>query len=170
MAKSAGASRAYDETYLEKYSEEHLWYEVDMLIGVGRFLSIPTTVGGPTAEDARRVSNLVVEGFGIHVRNVIDFLYLGQPKSADVVAVDYCDPGVWKNVRPPMSATLSKARARANKELAHLTTARIPGLAPEKKWDAVALLGELKPVLKLWLKTARASAVSTRIRELIDSL
>jgi hypothetical protein len=156
--------------FLEKYSEEHLWYEIDMLVGVGKYLSISTVVGGPTPDDARRINNLLVEGFGIHFRNVIDFLYLDRPEPTDVVASDFCTPGSWEDVRPPICAALTSARTRANKELAHLTTARIAGTAPEKNWDAVALLKELKPILKLWLGNAKPSAVSGLIKELIDSL
>ncbi len=170
MAKSTGTSRPFHDPFLEMYSAEHVWYEIDMLVGIGRYLSMPTAVSGPTLDDARRVNNLFVEGFGIHIRNVIGFLYSNQPGPTDVVASDFCAPGAWHKVRPPMSMAISKARTRANKELAHLTTARIAGDAPEKKWDAVGLLKELKPVLKLWLRSVKPSALSTRVKELIDSL
>jgi hypothetical protein len=170
MVNPTKPSRPYNDAFLGNYSEEHLWYEIDMLIGIGKYLSAPAIIGASTPNDARRVSNLLIEGFGIHIRNVIDFLYLDRPQPTDVVASDFCTLGAWEKVRPPMSFALNRARIRANKELAHLTTARIAGAVPEKKWDAVVLLNELKPTLKLWLKNAKPVAVSTRVKELIVSL
>ena len=151
MVKPTPPSRPYNDVFLENYSEEHLWYEIDMLVGIGKYLSAPTIVGGSTLDDARRINNLLVEGFGIHIRNIIDFLYLDRPQPADIIASDFCPPGAWDRVRPPISSAFTRARTRANKELAHLTTARIAGAVPEKKWDTIVLLNELKPMLKLWL-------------------
>jgi hypothetical protein len=152
------------------FSEEHLWYELDMAFGVGKYLSGQARASGPTPGDARRVANLLVEGFAIHVRNLIDFLYPNHLRATDVVAADFCPPGAWEKAGPTISAALSNARTRANKELAHLTTERISGAALEKTWDAVALLTEIVPLLKLWLKTAKPSAASARVRQLIDSI
>jgi hypothetical protein len=170
VKKYSRPSQSYSDDFLGKYLEEHLWYEIDMLFGIGKYLSVSTAVCGPTPDDARRINNVLIEGFGLHLRNVIDFLFLDRPEPTDVVASDFCNPGAWENLRPLIGPALTRARTRSNKELAHLTTSRIAGAVPEKNWDAVALLKELKPTLKLWLEKAKPSTLSTRIKELIDSL
>jgi len=112
MVKPTPPSRPYNDVFLENYSEEHLWYEIDMLVGIGKYLSAPTIVGGSTLDDARRINNLLVEGFGIHIRNIIDFLYLDRPQPADIIASDFCPPGAWDRVRPPISSAFTRARTR----------------------------------------------------------
>ena len=84
--------------------------------------------------------NLKIEGFVLHLQNVIDFLYI-SPKPTDLSASDFCKPGLGYG-RPAMSQTLSEARTRANKEMAHLTTGRQFGTPVTKQWDFSGLLAE----------------------------
>ena len=50
-------------------------------------------------------------------------------RDTDVVAEDFCATGTWKR---PIDQTLSDARTRVHKELAHLTSDRISG-SPQRK-------------------------------------
>ena len=79
---------------------------------------------------------MTVELFGLHLRNLITFLYpTRNQQDTDVYARDYfSDKGEWERIAPPLSATLDTARRRANKELGHLTTERIDGFQDRKKW------------------------------------
>ena len=95
----------------------------------------------------------MIEGFAIHLRNVIDFLYT-KPYPTDVVAADFLPVGEWEQIRPAITNSLEVARIRANKEIAHLTTDRIPGTPPEKQWDCSGLVTEIRPILQLFLSKA----------------
>jgi hypothetical protein len=154
-------SRPFDDSYLLDYSAEHLRYEFDMFTWLGRVCGNPAVqIRGPSAEDASRLNNVLIEGFAVHIRNVLDFLYLDRPQATDVVAADFFSPGSWVQIRPAISATLEGARVRANKEIAHLTTSRIAGSPPEKGWEFVALSDELRRVLRLFAARAMATRCS----------
>jgi hypothetical protein len=122
---SSSPPRPFGDQYLLAYSEEHVVYEFDMFLWLARVCGSGARLGAPTATDAARLSNVLIESFVVHLRNVIDFLYLDRPKPTDVVAADFFDPSVWEGLRPAISATLESARVRANKEIAHLTTERM---------------------------------------------
>lgn len=161
-------SRPYTDNYLQAYSKEHVFYEIDMFFGVGDFIAKQALVRASSPNNVTRLASLVVEGFAIHVRNIIEFLYSKQPRPTDVVAADFCLPGAWEAARPSLSNTLETARVRADKELAHLTTARISGNPPEKTWEAAALMIEIKPLLKLFLITTQPTALADRVKNQIN--
>ena len=87
-------------------------------------------------------ANLKVEGFGLHLRNLIEFFYPSSPHADDVLAVDYV--ANWDTKRPAITPLLESARARANKELHHLTAQRIAGRPSHKEWDFDRVGQELK--------------------------
>lgn len=161
-------TRPYDDSYLLTYSEEHVFYEVDMFFGLAAMLSVPSRgVVGPSVEDATRVNNALIEAFGIHLRNVLDFLYIDRLQPTDVVAADFFPAGTWQTIRPAISRTLQDARTRANKELAHLTTERLAGSVPQKVWAFSALANEVKPLIQLFVARASSTALSPRVAQAI---
>jgi hypothetical protein len=169
---SAPITRPFADSYLLDYSNEHVFYEVDHFFWLADLLDRssliinPTspfgtpsiTVTGSAPEDLKRVNNILIEGFAIHLRNVIDFLYT-KPQPTDVVAEDFFPLGDWDKIRPPISTTLEAARIRANKEIAHLTTDRMAGSPPAKRWDCKGLANEIRPLLQLM----SSKALSTRL-------
>ena len=163
MALSSSPSRPFTDSYLLAYSEEHVSYEVQMFftmieIGVkGR-----VTLGG-APEITPTLSNALLESIVIHLRNLIDFLYPKNPQLTDIVASDFFDPDQWESLRTALTDTLSAARVRANKEMAHLTTDRIFGIPPEKRWDFVGLATELRMVLQIFVKNAKQSRLSPNV-------
>lgn len=162
------ATRPYSDSYLLAYSGEHIFYEVDMFFGLVAMLSIPSrAVVAPSVEEARRVNNALVEAFGIHLRNILDFLYIDRPQPTDVVALDFFTMGTWQTLRPAISRVLEDARVRANKELAHLTTERLAGNVPEKVWAFSALANEVRPLLQFFVAQARSAALSPRVAQAI---
>ena len=151
-------ARPFNDAYLVTYSAEHIAYEVDMFFGMVEMLSCSHRICASSVAEAKRLNCALIEAFGMHLRNLIDFLYMSRPKPSDVVAADFC--GTWQTVRPALSPHLENARVRANKELAHLTTDRLAGAPPAKHWAVPALAEEIRPLLRLFVKHARVSALS----------
>jgi hypothetical protein len=99
-----------------------------------------------------------------HLRNLIDFLFNLTPGDTDVAAVDFCAPGGWN---PVITQTLSDAKRRVNKELAHLTTDRISGSPLRKQWDFTGLARALRPLVLDFVAKADPGKLSPRIRTAI---
>jgi hypothetical protein len=158
-------NRPFDDAYLFAYSAEHVWYEIYMFFGMKEMFSPPSMIVAPSGEKVRMVNCALIESFGIHFRNIIDFLYTDDPQPTDVVAADYC--AEWAKLRFPISQELEKARTRANKELAHLTTQRIAGAPQEKNWDFAGLAEKIRPSLHLFVKHARAGALAPKVSQAI---
>jgi hypothetical protein len=106
---STSPERPFSDAYLIAYSEEHVFYEFDMFLWVAQVCGRGAKLAAPTEADTTRLSNVLIEAFVVHLRNVIDFLYLDKPKKTDVVAADFFAPGGWEGLRPPISATLDSA-------------------------------------------------------------
>jgi hypothetical protein len=110
---------------------EHLYYEIDMLQGTMERLETGST------ED-RIFHNALVESFTIHARNLMHFLYPIGEKPSDILAADFFeDEEYWLKNRPGAPKEFDTARARVNKEIAHLTHDRL-SVTPERKlWNSV---------------------------------
>lgn len=136
-----------DEELLD-YSEEHLFYEVEMLLNVSAL---------STENLPQIIRNIRVESFAIHLRNLIIFFY---PTSTvfptDVYASHFfSDTNEWRRICPPLSQTLRDAKKRADKEVGHLTMERIAGTNdPRKEWDIRGLVNEITPIIKLFCASA----------------
>lgn len=155
----------FENEYLLRYSEEHLLYEVSMLFGLVKILSVTKKSEGGLDNIEK---NALLESFGIHLRNLIDFLYCTVKKQDDVVAADFLDEGEWSRIRPEITKTLSYARTRANKEFMHLTSRRISGTPDNKQWEFRALSTEIKPALKLFVESADSGKLSPKTVSLIN--
>lgn len=79
-----------------------------MFFGITALLSPLTTIGAGSHADAKRINFAMIEACGIHLRNLIDFLYLNKPQSTDVVATDFCSK--WQTLRPPITNSLESVR------------------------------------------------------------
>lgn len=157
-------SRPYTDAYLLEYSHEHVFYEVDMFMWLAQVCGGGAKIGAASPADTTRVSNVLIESFVVHLRNVVDFLFLDEPQRTDIVAADFCADGAWHSVRPAISPVLKKARIRAHKEIAHLTSDRLPGSSPEKQWKFRELAAEVQPILRLFSKIALDGRLSDRVR------
>jgi hypothetical protein len=157
-------TRPFRADYLAAYSAEHVLYEFDMLIWLSGMWGAGIEVGAPTPADRTRLRNALLEAFVIHFRNVVDFLYTDNPKPTDVVAGDFCGVNTWSLNRPPLSQSLTVARTRANKEIAHLTSDRQNGNPPTKVWDIEGLVAEIQPVIMLFLNKAESERLNPKVR------
>lgn len=122
--------------------DEHLRYEYSMLVAVAQAIASGISERG-------WLTNALLESFVIHLRNLIDFFYPpASSKPDDVVAGDFFSSSEeWEQLRPVMSAALTAARGRANKEISHLTYARLLVTPDAKPWAFLDLAQELGTVM-----------------------
>lgn len=184
--------RPYSDSELMAYSDEHLWYEIWMFfeavnvltpasasassyissttsgpMTVPALLGVPNSIVPPPGSAPRSstvMSNTQIESFMAHLRNLIEFMFTLKPGESDVAAVDFCAPEAWK---PVITQTLSDAKRRVNKELAHLTTERISGSPLRKQWDFTRLAQELRSHLQDFVARADPAKLSPRIKTVI---
>lgn len=151
---------------LQKYSYEHVRYELWMFLRLGQYLTeAPPSKG----EQEVVIHNAVIESFVIHLRNLIAFLYSVRVQTKDVIAADYFrDPSDWYKKRPPISRELRVARERSHKEVIHLTTERISGASPQKRWPVATLVREIKSLMGLFASLASPDRLDQTIHQLID--
>jgi hypothetical protein len=139
---------------LTTYSDEHVYYEASMAIWTSQLLSVP--FGALTKELAQILRFAVIESFATQVRNLVDFFYPRETvRATDVIAADYYVGGTLPTEFPPISPTLERARTRADKELAHLTTGRISGAPPEKDWPRDEIVRDLRLLLRRFVSDAQ---------------
>ena len=130
----------------------HLNYEIDMMTRVFQAL---TTRGQATPQ---WLTNALLESFVIHFRSLSDVFYPGNNcKVDDVLAGDFFDdPTSWDNLRPTLSEEFVTARGRVNKEIAHLTYARLSVLEEAKAWNITSLGEEMARVISAFSSAAPA--------------
>ncbi len=155
--------RPFSDEYLLRYSAEHVFYEIDHFFWLANLLAKQSVISTPSIEDDIRTRNIFIEGFGLHLRNIIDFLFLAKPRPTDVVAADFLPERMWETLKPAVSASLSVARDQANREMAHLSTIRILGNPPAKEWDFQGLANELRPTLRLMTEKALSSRLAPEV-------
>lgn len=124
---------------LRECSREHLAYEVQMFLAAAGFLEL--RIAAQDDNSGWFLRNAQLEAAVLHGRNLVDFLYpRGSFRPDDLVANHfYPGPSAFP-VIDPISPELEKFRARADKEMAHLTTQRLAGTPPEKAYDEVAFI------------------------------
>jgi hypothetical protein len=111
------------------------------------------------------LANALLESFVIHFRGLLDFFYPpATVKYDDVIAADYFDdPNEWERIKPsPLSTTLSQAKTRAHKEVAHLTYARLEVTPEQKGWAFVDIANEMHSLMELFLKNVPKNRLGSR--------
>jgi hypothetical protein len=156
---------------LARYSNEHVAYEIEMLFGAvlapqGE-LRVSTPALGYFLSMAR------IETFVLHLRSLIGFFYPDhfRAQAGDLLAhhfVNDPDPWAkWSTSRPALSATLERAKLRADKEIAHLTKDRIYGVPAEKGWDFAGLGEEIRTLLDALVAAADPQRLGPRVTAVI---
>lgn len=141
---------------LNAYSAEHVLYEFQLLWFATQELS--------RLDKPSPMASVLIESFGIHLRNLIDFFFTPRSKPDDVIAVDFY-PG-WIETIP---ASLTAARDRLNKELSHLTLGRKTGLEPSKPWDVTGLFQEVSAIAKRFAAKAPSAKLSPEVRKWLNT-
>ena len=147
---------AMSDRQLLEYSGEHLLHELSMLWELAECLP---------QKKASTETSALVESYGIHLRNLIDFFYR-EERDDDVTARDFLDAATdWTPGELPPS--LTKAQLRVNKELSHLTQKRISGTPPEKEWDTLGLLRDVAAIAKKFADRASEKKLHPKVREFL---
>lgn len=148
------------EAALRAFAEEHLEYEVRMLLSAAHGLAQPI--------HSQFEKNAFLECFTIHLRALIDFLW--EPASLredDAIASDFFQFSTdWEDIRPEFPLILEPARSRTNKEIAHLTYARMAVTPEFKVWNFAKMSAAIVPVLKLFVENADSSRIGNALQDL----
>lgn len=149
---------------LAEWADEHLVYEVDMLVfALERLIEVqPETLD----------SNLALESFAVHARCLFEFLW-GKPNPTydnDAFASDFSNE--WNGRRDAIPEHLAevKDRKRFGQEVFHLTYNRVSGSDEKKIWLCGQMGLEIALILKLFAELARPEALSDRTRARLSSI
>jgi len=148
------------EGELRAFAEEHLTYEVNMLLSAAQGLA--------QANNPQFVTNAFLECFTIHLRALIDFLWEpARLREDDAIASDFFTSAKhWENTRPEFPLDLEPARGRTGKEIAHLTYARMTVTPETKGWNVAKMTTAIVPVLKLFVEKAERSRIGKALANL----
>lgn len=129
-------SNSLSDDELKEYAEEHLQYEVDMLVWsagiLARLASLKNEGHLPWS-----INNGLLNSFSAHARNLIAFLYsrpMGKEFSTDIVIEDFVDEEIVNKHLVEIDPLLEEAIKKANKQVAHLTMERIEYEESGKAW------------------------------------
>jgi Arc/MetJ-type ribon-helix-helix transcriptional regulator len=169
--RGRSAPVVHTDEYLCAYSREHVYYEVERFFWAARLLGEGKTyIGATDGADAVLLNHGLIEVFVLHLRNLINFIFSDDHRGTDIVAAQFLPPGDWAKCRGTISTTLDRAKRRADKEMAHLTTDRITGAPPEKAWDFKGLADEIRPLIKLLSQKALSSRLAPNIAQAVDAV
>ncbi len=140
-------------------SSNHLHYELQMFQGLVRGM------GSGIAGERNVISNSLVEAFAIHVRVLIHFFY-SSPIKDDVVAEDFIEN--WEI--PNMTEILEVAKDRADKEVAHLTFARLKVTPDQKGWNFLEISNDLQAVINKFIELVPREILGDRWEDTIGVL
>lgn len=134
---------------------EHLAYEIQMLNHCA--LQIDGTES--------LMQNLYIEGFALHLRNVIGFLY-SDPQQDDLCANHLFASGTWQTIRGDKSDIIKDAEYRAHKQMTHITLFRLR----KQRFEISEIINALVPVLMAFLNSARQDLIHPELRRQVESL
>ena len=127
-----------------KEAAEHVQYEINRLIDAQELLSRNLSPA---------LTNLVLESFLIHVRNLDAFFYNPRKNRNDVLAEDfYPDASEWAENRPQLPKVIKENRTRLHRSLAHLSYSRLRYTGENKKWPHDKMRTEMLKVVKEFLR------------------
>lgn len=162
------SKRPTDEDKKE-YLEEHLVYEVEMLLYSFGQLTKCTNIVEECSLTSTQIStpnvtqfwgqsrdgnfgNMALETFLLHARNLREFFYKQDKRSDDARACDFfTHRDSWEKLKPNETDSIAKVKNRADKELAHLTYQRYSGTPPEKIWDYGEIFFDFLKVIRVFL-------------------
>ncbi len=163
-----------DQELLE-YADEHITYEIEMLI---RTTSIMSTSTLGRLKDvhwiARTCNNAIISSFALQARNLIDFLYIRELKEKgehpkNIVVQDYIiDPVKLSDHLPLITDRLKKARKKCNEQAAHLTLDRIEYEKKGKRWNMLLITIEIINAFRAIEPVFPETKISKSFREIIS--
>jgi len=152
---------------LLKYIDEHVEYELDMLVWSAGILArlAPHKTDGylPWA-----LNNGLLNSFAVHARNLIAFLYpssVGKGFPTDVVIGDFVPHDVLSEHQPAISSILEEAIVKSNKQVAHLSLERLQYEAAGKEWKFIDVARDIKKALAAITPHIPSARISHQLRE-----
>lgn len=149
---------------LKEALKKHVMYEIEMF-----YWSVSALAKGEANTWGERNSQL--ETFALHTRNLVHFFYPENARDDDMIAEDFfADPASWRRtVCPSKNFSLGSASGRVNKEVAHLTYARLGKTDEEWNWRPLEIVQILHPVIQKFLEGVRSFGVDASfIQEYAD--
>lgn len=155
---------------LLEYSREHVFHEIEMLFDSAQLLAHFDHSKRDTDPVSHVIGNALVESFAIHLRNLTDFLYpRPSGKPSDVLAKDFCSQDVSVGL-PSIGAQLDGARRKADKQVSHLTSERLPARDPGKRWHYLDLAEQIRVRLVHFVNCADSNRLHPRVVDFVRAL
>jgi hypothetical protein len=158
---------------LAQYADEHLAYELLMLVSTDAILRSIT----PVKHQHWLVyacNCTAVTSYALHSRNLIDFLYvraMNGGRQTDVVIEEYIPSESLETHRPPITTALKDAKKKADKQAAHLTIDRITDYeGPKKLWQVPLITRDIMAVFRKLAPHFPANKTSPAFRQLVAHL
>ena len=153
----APKKRAVRDPQTMQAASHHLLYEWWMLQETAAWLA-SHAVRTPSEQNAQ------LESFCLHVRNLLDFFYPElrghQARYGDVIAQDFIRSTEWEAARPPLAPALERIGIRVDKQLAHLTYARLRTTESASTWDFLHITAAVSQVVQDFIHLAEPSLLS----------
>lgn len=143
---------------LKDFSEEHLYYEIYMLLASSQRLL--------AKRDDEVVFNALLESFVVHAYNLLDFFYKPQIKPDDAKAAHYIkDFAAWKKVLPAYESYFRHFNKRRNREVTHLTYKRLEVRGDAKAWQVRDTSEKIRKIIGIFLNNADPSLIHPKFNE-----
>lgn len=128
----------------------HVLYEVDMLRA--------TATGIATEINVDWMShNAFTESFVVHARNLTHFLFPESPYRTDILAEHFFDTSEhWESLRGRLPEDLEDVRARANKQMAHITYDRLEFVGEAKRWAYLEIFTAIQVLIEVFRLNANS--------------
>jgi hypothetical protein len=150
------AKRAVRTDEVLRKASEHLHYEGHMCLTLAKALS--TGVFGQGA-----LLNMALESFTVHSRLLLKFFFDDKPREDDIVADDFFgNEGKWQEMRDEIPPILDAIKKRVDKEVAHLTYARLNVTPEAKPWPFLDIVQAVEGVWNRFIAAVPLSRLDRR--------
>jgi hypothetical protein len=147
-------------------SDEHLRYEIGMLQDTLQRLLHDNALHSDTV-----LKNAVVESCIVHARSLTKFIFGEDARTDDITSDDYItDQAGWTATRGTPPPILVELNIRSAKEIVHLTTKRLAGGDPRRRWPLQDIVETLHDLLRKFDAHAARDRLHPAVSQLIAGL
>lgn len=151
----------------EKYIfiNEHFHYEVDMFFFALR--KNTEFIKAANFEEKQFHSNMAIEDFLLHARNLLEFFYYNNDKKKQHASAGdfFTDKDHWIKIIPRKTKSIIQLEKRVNSEVTHLSYDRVGASLEDKKWNNVTLLHDFMALVKIFLINIDGKYLSKNLKE-----
>lgn len=148
----------------KEYLNEHFMYEVKMLFFALRFIERLNKL--KKTDENIMCSNLALEGFLLHARNLLEFFYKNFKKNSDRVSAwhFFDNEACYNQLLPIKTPAIEIVEKRVNNEITHLGVKRFSSTI-DKQWDTVTILHDFMSLVKIFLDNLPGEYYSDELRK-----